>query len=418
MKTHLKLLITFATLSSFAVAMVFPYLWPYMENVIGLSAAISGVLLFTFYGTEAVTRIPIGFLGNVFDHSLIILGAAVSYVVTSLFYLFHGWSWLLFFGGQVFLGLGVSISWVTIPELITREEGPLSVYTFSVGLGYLGGVTIGGFLEDYIGLSRVFLIFFLISTALVALSLLFRREMTGNAVPNLSTQVGKTVEPEGDSSEMSIGVPRLFASSFGSIGDAFRIMRERSKVLISGLVSFLMFMTFAIGSSLVPVYLSGVGLSSFLIGVLLSVRMGTGTLIRLATDKIVEIGDTVEILIVGTMLTGLSIVLFTATESLILLSVLSVTWGLGGGLYLPLVFALIADATSEEERGVAMGLRGTMGTSGSAIGTLLFFYIGGVWSPRSSLLLFGFVLLASISAILLFWEVQKRTQRPRTRFES
>ena len=163
MKTYMKVLIIFATISSFAVAMIFPYIWPYVENVIGLSAVISGVLLFTFYGTEATTRIPIGFLSSIFRHSFIVVGAAISYVVAALFYLSHEWSWLLFFGGQVFLGLGISITWVTIPDFVTREEGSLPVYTFSVGLGYLGGVTIGGFLVDYVGMSRLFMVFFWIN---------------------------------------------------------------------------------------------------------------------------------------------------------------------------------------------------------------------------------------------------------------
>ncbi len=407
MKTHMKILIIYAAVSSFAVAMIFPYLWPYMENVVGLSAVLSGVLLFTFYGTEAITRIPIGFLSSIFRHSFIVVGAAFSFVLASLFYLFHSWSWLLFFGGQLFLGLGVSITWVTIPELVTREDGSLPIYTFSVGLGYLGGVTVGGLLVDYLEISRLFTIFMGISIFLVILSLLLQKEITGDSLPRLSKQVKKPVQMEGDSSEMSLGFSRLFVSSFGSFRNAFEIMRGRMKILISGVVSFVMFMTFSLGSSLVPVYLSGVGFSSFLIGVLLSIRMGTGTLIRLAASRMLKIGDKVELLTIGAMVTALSVILFAMTESFLILGLLSLTWGLGGGLYLPLVFDLIADATSEKERGVAMGLRGAMGTSGSAIGTLIFFYIGGIWGSGTSLALFGFVLLVVIVALLAIWEVRK-----------
>lgn len=172
-----------------------------------------------------------------------------------------------------------------------------------------------------------------------------------------------------------------------------------------------MFMTFALGSSLVPVYLSGIGISSFLIGILLSVRMGVATFIRLATNKVLEIGDKVEVLVMGTLLTGLSIVLFTTTETLTVLIFLSVVWGVGGGLYLPIVFSLIADTTTENERGVAMGLRGTLGTAGSAIGTLIFFYLGGVFSTQLSLKLFGIFVLIFTGMLLAIWEIKKRRRR-------
>lgn len=61
-------------------------------------------------------------------------------------------------------------------------------------------------------------------------------------------------------------------------------------MLIASLASFIMFMAFAMGSSLVPIYFSEIGLGSLLIGLLISIRTGSATLIRLTTGKILEIG--------------------------------------------------------------------------------------------------------------------------------
>lgn len=405
MKSQMKIIVAFATLSSFGTSMVFPYIWPYVENVIGLTATISGVLLLSFYGTEATTRIPIGYLSKWFKHSSIVIGAAIAYVIASLFYLSHTLSWYMLFGGQIFLGLGISITWVTIPEFVTRTKGSLPVYTFSVGLGYLAGVTSGGVLVDLLGINKLFTILLGISLGLVLLSILIHKEMANETTNTIN--INTHGESETETSEIPIGISEVFISSFGSFKEAFKLLEKKIEILISCLVSFIMFMTFAIGSSLVPVYLSGIGITSFLIGMILSIRMATSTLIRLATEKILKIGDKVEVLIGGAMITGLSVILFAMTESFHVLAVLSIAWGLGGGLYLPIVFDLIADATTDEERGVAMGLRGTMGTTGSALGTFVFFYLGGKFSTRSSLTWFGILILIFTGILMVLWETQK-----------
>ncbi len=408
MKTQMKIITAFATLSSFGTAMVFPYLWPYANDVLGLSAIVSGILLFSFYGTEAITRIPIGFFGKYLRHSFIVVGGGVSYVLAALFYMAHNLSWQFLFGGQILLGLGISITWVTIPEYVTKTGGSLPVYTFSVGVGYLTGTVVGGTVTDIWGIPKLFTIFFGISIALIIVSLLLQKEVIGKALPTNGDHVKIDSDMRKEPPEIPIGVSQLFISSLSSFREAFTLLKERIEILIAGIVSFIMFMTFAIGSSLIPVYLSGIGVGSFFIGVLLSVRMGTSTFIRLATNKVLEVGDKIEILIAGTFLSGLSILLFTLTQSLYILVGLSLIWGLGGGLYLPIVFSLIADGTDDDERGVAMGLRGTMGTSGSAIGTLTFFYLSGAFSAHSSLKTFGMFVIFFTGVIYALWELKKR----------
>ncbi|KXB04889.1 hypothetical protein AKJ49_01605 [candidate division MSBL1 archaeon SCGC-AAA382A03] len=72
---------------------------------------------------------------------------------------------------------------------------------------------------------------------------------------------------------------------------------------------------------------------------------------------------------------------------------------------MPVVFNLIADATTETERGVAMGLRGTMGTAGSAIGVLIFMNIAGAFSVAFSLTLFGVFVLVFVGVLLSYWKI-------------
>jgi MFS family permease len=164
-----------------------------------------------------------------------------------------------------------------------------------------------------------------------------------------------------------------------------------------------MFMNFAMANSLIPLRFSDVGLSSFTIGLLLTVRSATSTTVRLLTEKVLTVGRKATILVGLTVLTGLVILGFAVARSLPSLVALSIVWGLGGGLYLPVVFSLIADATAESERGVAMGLRGTLGTAGSAIGVIVFMPLADLTSIVTSLLLFGAFVLAFAGGLGLYW---------------
>lgn len=402
MKHEAKLLVIFATLSSLGVSMILPYI-PLFGREVGMPISIVGFLIFAYYGIEVIARIPIGFLSDAIGHTLVIFAGAVSFVAASFFYLTSSSIWFFLLVAQLLLGIGISITWVTIPSFITIIRSSLPVYTFSVGLGWLIGPITGGIIKEQLGMYFLFFIFFLISLPLLALTLLFHREMKGSLLPSLFDQdLSKTQEK--NSSLPPPSIPEIFTSTTNSFSDAFSLLKKSRRILLAALVSFIMFMNFAMGSSLVPLRFSDVGLSSFLIGTLLTIRTGTSTLIRLATERILKIGRQTLILIGGAALTGIVVFFFSRTGSLPVLVLLSIIWGLGGGIYLPIVFSLIADATDEAERGVAMGLRGTMGTTGSAIGVLVFMNLADVFDVSSSLALFGIFASAFSLILLLYWE--------------
>ncbi|KXB09501.1 hypothetical protein AKJ46_00210 [candidate division MSBL1 archaeon SCGC-AAA833K04] len=74
--------------------------------------------------------------------------------------------------------------------------------------------------------------------------------------------------------------------------------------------------------------------------------------------------------------------------------------------YLPVVFGLIAESTSVQERGMAMGLKGTLRTSGSAIGVLTLMNLADIFSIRSSLAGFGGFVVIFSGIILIMWKRQ------------
>ncbi len=398
-----KLLVMFAAISSFSVSMVLPYI-PLFGKEIGMPIWLVGYLIFAYYGIEVLTRIPIGFLSDIFSYTFVILGGSLAFLTASILYLYSSSIWYLLLLAQIFLGLGISITWVTIPSLITILESSLSIYTFSVGLGWLMGPLVGGFIRDHFTMSILFFVFLILSIPLIFLALLFGKETEESFFSVYSESSANFGESE-DSPVAVTSIPELFLLSVRSFSDAFDLLRKNRRIILAALVSFVMFMGFAMVNSLIPLRLDEIGLTSFLIGLLLTIRTGAGTVIRLASETILRIGEKASILIGGTILSGVVILLISNISYFPLIVILMIVWGLAGGVYLPIVFSLIADSTSESERGIAMGLRGTMGTSGSAIGVLVFMNLAGLFSITLSLILFGIFVLTFSIILLIYWRL-------------
>ena len=407
------ILVAFATLSSFAVSLILPYI-PLFGREIGMPIALVGNLIFAYYAIEAVARIPIGSFSDATGYPLVIGAGAVAFVLAACAYLASVtvWQWLVL--AQLALGIGMSITYVTIPSYITITDSSVPIYTFSVGFGWLLGPTTGGFLKDAFGMQTVFVAFLAVTLVLLAIALAFARmgggrkqtaavaaSRTGTANGTATADGTRPHNPPAHPREVVSDLPAMTRSSFR---DAFALLRTHDRILLAALVSFIMFMNFAMANSLIPLRFSDVGLSSFTIGLLLTVRSATSTTVRLLTEKVLTVGRKATILVGLTVLTGLVILGFAVARSLPSLVALSIVWGLGGGLYLPVVFSLIADATAESERGVAMGLRGTLGTAGSAIGVIVFMPLADLTSIVTSLLLFGAFVLAFAGGLGVYWQ--------------
>jgi len=163
---------SFAAVSSIGASMILPYI-PVYGREVGMSVGLVGYLVFIYYGVEALTRIPVGSLSDVIGHSKVILVGGISLLFAGFSYLFSSEISQLLFVAQLFFGVGISITWVTIPSFVTKMEHSVSKYTFSVGLGWLIGPPIGGFIKDSWGMFVLFWIFFFINVVIVIISILF-----------------------------------------------------------------------------------------------------------------------------------------------------------------------------------------------------------------------------------------------------
>lgn len=384
------ILVVFSLVCTFGVSNIVPYI-PIFGREVGMPVAMIGNLVLLYYLLQSVTRIPLGKLSDLIGHHKPVLLGSLLYLFASLAFLTSIKFWPLLFLGEIFLGLANSITWVTVPSYITSSSNALPIYSFSVGLGWLIGSPTGGYIKDAFGMEWVFFTLMIVSLVLVYLSWLFYFETS-----ELSRR--ESVKSFIRMSSLSPSAIPVYPSLKSYI-HAWRLFRNNRELLFASLFSFIVFMTFGLGASVVPLYLSSVGIGSFFVGILISIRVATSTFIKLASNKLTRAFGDYKVLVVSTVVAGAFIVLVSLTEGLVLLGVFSALWGLGSGLYLPIVFDIIGKNTKEEERGVAMGIRGTLGTFGAAFGTWAFSTVAESLSLGSALLSAG--VFAAVGSLVL-----------------
>lgn len=380
-----KILILFSLFCSFGVSTVFPYI-PIFGKEIGMPVILIGNLVVLYYLLQAATRIPLGKISDLIGHYRPIFIGSLLFFFSAGFFLLATRFWPLLFAGEILLGVANSVTWVTVPSYITESKNALPLYTFSIGIGWLFGSPVGGYIKDNLGMSSVFLTLLIVSTVLIYLSWKFYTE-SRRASENPSVRDFIKMAKVSPSS-----VPVY--PSIKSYVHGWRLLVSNRHLLFGSLFSFIVFMTFGLGASIVPLYFSEVGISSFLIGILVAIRLATSTGIRLSSKFFTRLFGNYRVLIVSTVVAGVFIGLISRTESMLLFALFSAFWGFGSGMYLPIVFDIIGKNTTPDERGVAMGVRGTLGTLGAAIGTGTFSTLAASLSLSDALLIAGLFTVA------------------------
>lgn len=380
LKKEAWILLIYAVITAFGVSMIFPYI-PVYGKEIGIPISIIGYLVVLYYLLQAMTRIPLGRLSDLIGHHRPVFLGALFYLISALAFILSSKLWTLLFMGEFFLGLANSVTWVTIPSYITQTKKAIPIYTFSIGVGWLIGAPTGGYIKDVLGMGWLFASLLCVSVTLLLLSLLFYHQGSEGTMR--------------DSVIAFLNISRFAPSSIPiypsmkSYIKAWKLFKNNKQLVIASLFSFIAFMSFGLGASILPLYFTEIGITSFFIGILISIRASTSTLIKLISARVSQRFGGVKVLVLTTVLVGVSMILISMTHSFILIAILSILWGLSAGLYLPIVFDIIGKYTKSDQRGIAMGVRGTLGTLGAAFGTLVFSNLAESLTLSSSLLIAG-----------------------------
>ena len=315
---------------------IFPFI-PLLAEQMGAAPMTIGFIVGSFSLIAVFLSIPLGGLVDRFGvKRLLVLGVCCNIVNAAILIRTDTVSMLII--AQLIAGIAFLLNVVAsqafisrLPDTSRREKG-FGWLAFSASAGnsvgpILGGVLVGRF--DYPVTFWVVLAFS--SAGLIILGLENTRE-------SIATK-----------------------SSYSPVQDA----RQAGLLAISPQVLLVLIFTFAIvfaaslRASFLPVLLRTEGLTEFTVGMLISIFAIMSTGIRLIFGRLLDMFDRRKILAVSMLSIILAIGLIPSMFSVAGFAILISVFGLGFGMTQPISMVMIADLTTPDQSGLAMGLRFT-----------------------------------------------------------
>ncbi|NBD26897.1 MFS transporter [Paenibacillus sp. T1] len=385
-----------------ANSMLIPIL-PLMQRKLKISA-LQTSLIITIYAGVSIVCIPIaGYLSDRFGRKLVILIglsiAAIGGVVSSLavWLMGHSGYWLIL-AGRFVQGIGAAGAFpIVLPlvgDMFKREE------EVSSGLGMIETAnTFGKVLSPVLGSALALIIWYMpfaVIPVISAVSIL--------SVAFLVKAPKKKTPEKADQSDRSI---RAFAGSLKSL-----LAEKRWLYAIFAIGGIAMFITFGFLYYLSSVLEDHYGIDGIVKGLLLAIPLSAICAASFITGKIVgENKRRMKVFsVVGLLLLTAAMVLcgLVNTKALwFLLSSMFVS-GVGIGLVLPSLDALITEGIEKQERGTITSLYSSARFIGVAAGPL----IGSVLTKNETVLFYLFSGCALLCAVLAVWGVKPGKPKP------
>ena len=173
------------------------------------------------------------------------------------------------------------------------------------------------------------------------------------------------------------------------------LLKRRGLIVAYGVI-FAQYFTFGGVVTLLPLYVSSLGMEAFHVGMLLAIFAVMFIIIQLPSGALSDkIGRSVPTS-TGLSLGIVSLIILPSVATFSLLAVAMALYGIAYGILFPSISALVVDHTILEERGMATGLFHALLTAGVAIGALV---IG--WAGETAGVKLGLVLSSGIMVIAL-----------------
>ncbi len=362
----------------------FSMLTPYITlfgREIGMPAVLIGSLIFVRYGIDGISRIPMGNLADIVSRSkVMILGSSIL-ITSALFYLLAPMYWKSLIVAQILFGIGISTMLVSLSSYVTSNfsSDGISKYTFATGVGTFTGSFLGGLVKDYFGMEKVFILFLGLTLSVLILSIYL----------HLKHETFKT--------------EKFNMNPVKSYVEAYSLLDEKYQLRRVTILSLIFITTFTIGLAIVPIYYESIGMSSSYIGILQGLWLGTSTMIRLTSDRIIRTIDNISTSITGILITGVSLTLMTFTQEFYALALISIFWGISG-LNLPAIYSEISRITNQKQKGKANGLRGTVGAIGSSVGVIIVSKLTSTLGIISSIRTLGITVIIIAASLTIVWK--------------
>ena len=354
----LTLAIFFADASHSTVIPVFPGFARGLGaslSMIGAYGSVAGI-------TMLLLSIPLGRLSDSYGRRRVILPGLILAILVPLMYLIAH-SPLHIFPIRIILAVSMGSifgnGFILMSELTTKEQRSTAqgLYMTSMGLGFTLGPLVGGYASEYYGINTSFLI----SSGFAALSLFFIL-----MIKDQEKFERKKIEQ---------------SSSQAGIWD---MVKDR-KILGSGLANFFNSLMFNAVATFFPLYAAVIGMNDAQVGLGLTARGLSSTLVRLPVGAVFNRIGVLKLMIMGLVLSALTIFSVSLSEGLIVISVIMGLQGIAYGVYLTAGSAYVTESAPPKQRGTAMGIYSTFGNISRIVSPITLGIIGEVWGLRGVL---------------------------------
>jgi MFS transporter, DHA1 family, multidrug resistance protein len=346
---------------------------------LGASLVLIGVLSSAVGVTSLITAIPAGMLSDRIGRRRVLLFGMLVWAAVLISFAVIDNPYLLF-PGRVLMGAAVILTFgigaAYMGDITSGEErGPaFGLYATAMGLGFAVGPLIGGPIADQFGIS--------VSYAFGAGIALFGFFFGLRYLP---------YDPErGDTDPSEIG------SDDSAERTRFLDVLKYPPLLIASVAVFLQSTAFmGAVQNFFPLYGQDVAIiSAGFIATMFSVRAFVSTGARIPMGILSNKLTTAGVMAVSLLLMGLALVGISQTTDPVLLTLFLGLEGIGFGGFVTAGQAFIAEISTNQTRGTAMGIYRMAASVGSAGGPILLGVIASQWSLATVFLLTGIFVLA------------------------
>ena len=337
----------FAVNASFSL--LFPIL-PYYAQSMGASPSQVGLIIAGYSYITAIALIPFGMLSDRVGHHKMLLASLVVFALAPFLYplasnlnqlglirAFHG------FASAMFLPAANAL--VVSSASSERWGEALGWFTTSTQSALVIGLALGGLLLSHYGFKATFYICS-IAPLLGLIFILFRLT---------------TIQPAGEvisgSSWAWLKQPRVFA---GLTAPLFFTM---------GSGTILTFM---------PLYSQSLDIDKTGAGIIVAAVYIGSALLRVPGGKLSDKIGRRPVILLGLVISGAAMILISFTNSFSGLIAVAIFYGVGMGIAMPATYALVADLTPLEVRGLTMGMTNSFLHGGLALGPTIMGIVAGM----------------------------------------
>ena len=163
------------------------------------------------------------------------------------------------------------------------------------------------------------------------------------------------------------------------------ILFRRKGLIIAYFSVFSQYFTLGAIVTLLPLYLAGLEMEAFHVGMLLAVFSITSFILQVPGGILSDKIGRILLVIISLFLCAVSMVLVPFLMTFFLLAGAMVLYGAAHGILFPSISALIADNTSPGERGIATGVFHALITIGVAVGAPVTGWLGDIMGTEGGL---------------------------------